>query len=91
MTRRLTAALLALGLFAGIMALAEYDQKRRVDRLAAAEAKYDVTYLRAIRNGEGDALWRFADGSTQQCRISGDRTDPRLVCGADGVEPPVVR
>ena len=90
MTRsHLAAALMALGILAIIMSLAEADQKRRVERLTTAETKYDATYEGKSRDGEGGGIWTLPDGRTLTCRISGDVDDPTLACGSEGEEPKV--
>lgn len=87
--RGVLAVLVAATLLGGVAALAVLSQQHRFDRLEAAEVKYGAEYLKAVRDGEGGGLWRFAGGSTLSCRISGPRNDPALGCGADGHEPPV--
>lgn len=82
--------LLGIVLFMGVVSvIAALDQQRRSDRAAAAETKYAVRFIKAIRDGEGGGLWRFPDGRTEVCRISGEADDPTLRCGADLTEPEV--
>lgn len=88
MTRsHLAAAIMALGILATILSLAESDQRQRVERLSAAETKYGAVYEGKSRDGEGGGLWTLLDGTTVTCRISGAVDDPTLACGDDGIEP----
>lgn len=89
MSRGATIAVSAAVAFvvAFLLAYAQQAEDRRQDRIAAAEDKYDLTYLRVIKDGEGGGTWRMADGRVITCRISGDTDDPTLACGKNGTEP----
>lgn len=78
---------LLCSLVAVVMLFGHVGEQYRESRIAAAETKYDVTYLRSSKDGEGGGLWRLDDGTVVPCRISGAAADPTLACGEDGDEP----
>lgn len=71
-----------------VVATARYFEDRRLARIEHAEAKYGLTYVQAVRDGEGGSLWHTGDEAAVSCAISGPVTDPVLACGAAGAEPP---